>query len=539
MLVLVLLVPLPVLAGGPPTARFEPGAFTMGGEKDADEFPAHPVRISRPFELGTTEVTQGWFEEVMGFNPAATKGRDWRGDTRGGDCAGHGVGPKLPVTCVTWTEAIGFCNRLSQREGLTPAYSSGPDGWTWNLDADGYRLPTEAEWELAAGRELATAGEPVCRYANVANTASLKLSRSLDMRPLVKGTFDCDDGHPGLAPAGALGAPPDSEGVRDLLGNLWEWTWDLHAPYPEGEVTDPQRAPVPTCGDRVLRGGSWANPPGDIRVRNRFKGPEDGRSYLVGFRVARSLPLRPDGGGPASLVGATLTAELAAIRGEFDAADTPAEVAAVWRRCMDVMSRLHPPLEEYYYTRVDGGVPEHEVNLDPINGALPGLVWTYGIEGLGITTVLEPAPWQLKVASTPGEADDAFLELMSFTYGGPHPPHARPWTAWEVRNWDYGGCSALGTGAVLEGLLRVDRALAAGREFEPEIIEVRKAALRAILEADELFPYCDPASLEPTPDERLRGEVRSILQQVRLSDAEKASLEARIPQLKGAKFTGG
>lgn len=184
------------------------------------------------------------------------------------------------------------------------------------------------------------------------------------------------------------------------------------------------------------------------------------------------------------------------------------------------------------------GEPEHEVSLDPINGALPGLVWTRGIEGIGVTTVLESAPWQLKVDAPPGESDDVFLELMEFTYSGPHPPHARPWTAWEIRTWDYGGCSGLGTGVVVEGLVRVDRALAAGEEFEAEIRAVRANALNAILAEEQLFPYCDPRSMHPMADEALRDEVRAVLGKARLTAAERAALEARIPKLKGAPFTG-
>jgi formylglycine-generating enzyme required for sulfatase activity len=487
--------------------------------------------------LGTTEVTQGLFEEVMGFNPSATKGRDWRGDTRGGTCAAHGVGPELPVTCVTWDEAVTFCNKLSVRHGRDLAYSARGDQWVWNVDADGFRLPTEAEWEWAASRELATAGEPVCGYANVANVGSVKLSRSLDMRPRVKQTYDCEDGFDGLATAGALGAPPDSGGVRDLLGNVWEWTWDLHAPYPEGEVSDPQRAPVPTRGDRVLRGGSWANPPGDLRVRNRFKGPQDGRSYLVGFRVARTAEV------PAtdvvSMVGPELAAELSAIRTDFGSAASAPQVAAVWSRSMEVMIRLNHRLEQYYYGLVESGAAEREVDLGLINGTLPGLAWTWGVEGIGVTSEMKAEPWRARAIATPEQADDVFFDLMQFVYGGPHRAHARPWAIWDERNWDYGGCSGLGSGVVADGLVRVDEALAAGPGFEVPIGEVRADALRAILKDNPLFPYCDGGSFEPTKDEALRDEVRRILKTVRLTDAEKATLEARIPELKGAEFTGG
>ena len=159
--------------------------------------------------------------------------------------------------------------------------------------------------------------------------------------------------------------------------------------------------------------------------------------------------------------------------------------------------------------------------------------------GIGVTSVLKAEPWLEEASATPGRADDAFLDLMDFVYGGPHPPHARPWAIWDQRNWDYGGCSALGTGVVVEGLTRADAALATGPGFEAPIGEVRADALRAILKDNPMFPYCDGTTFEPTPDEALRDEVRQILKSVPLTDGEKKLLEARIPQLKGARFTGG
>jgi formylglycine-generating enzyme required for sulfatase activity len=543
LLAMAALAPCPALAQQPAMVTVEAGSYTRGGEQDADEFPAHRVVLTAPFALGVTEVSQGLFESVMGFNPSATQGRDWRGDVRGGTCASHGVDPALPVMCVTWEEAVDFCNRLSRREGLTPAYRQVDGAWVWELDADGFRLPTEAEWEWAARSELDGVSGPRCGYANVATAGAVKLSRSLEMIPTVKEIFDCDDGVPGLAAVDWLAKPPGPRGLRDLLGNVWEWTWDLHAAYPSEQVTDPQRAPVPTKGDRVLRGGSWANPPGDIRVRNRFEGPQDGRSYLVGFRVARSLPAKgaAEGAGDelARHLGATLAGQLAAIRREFDVAKTPEQVAAVWRRSMEVMPSVNNRLEEIYFAADPEGTMDPSVDLDWVNGALPGLLWTYGIEGLGITSNLESPPWHRKIGDSVGEADDRFLDLMEYAYGGPHPPHARPWPMWQMRNWDYGGCSGLGSGAVLEALRYVDKALAAGDLFEPEIRQVRHLALQAILVDDEYFPYCDGASFEPTSDAALRDEARGVLEEIRLTADEKAAIEARIPKIKGARFTGG
>jgi hypothetical protein len=129
------------------------GTFMMGSpdtDRDAadDEKPRHLVRITRPFLLGTTEVTQGQFRAVTGVNPSVNKGSN-----------------QLPVENVTWDDAIAFCNKLSEREGLKPYYQAVTRA---TLGGDGYRLPTEAEWEYAcragsttrycSGDEVGTSG---------------------------------------------------------------------------------------------------------------------------------------------------------------------------------------------------------------------------------------------------------------------------------------------------------------------------------------------------------------------------------------------
>ena len=204
------------------------------------------------FEIGYTEVTQEQYEAVMGKNPSRYK-----------EC-----GLNCPVEMVSWEDAVAYCNKLSEREGLTPCYK----GNEWQRDCTGYRLPTEAEWETAARGGKAdevyagTSDEKeVCKYGNVADATAKKAHPDWD-------TFACDDGYAGIAPVGRF--RPNGFGLFDMTGNVWEWTSDRY----------------PNTSDRVIRGGSWYHSPRGARVALRARYQPSNRFGLVGFRLSRSLP---------------------------------------------------------------------------------------------------------------------------------------------------------------------------------------------------------------------------------------------------------
>ncbi len=200
-----------------PTIPFPPGAYT-------DPVSGAEVRVDAPFELGVHEVTQAQWRLVTGQDPStfrenvgARAAYYCRADHRGESL----VGEDLPAVCVTWYDAVRFANQLSAREGLSQAYRItlpvGTHAPTVEVldGADGYRLPTVAEWTYAAVH--GSAAPPVhtepCRVGNGADARSSAVEREA-----------CDDGFSLLAPVGSFPASP--AGIHDLVGNVSEWAWD-------------------------------------------------------------------------------------------------------------------------------------------------------------------------------------------------------------------------------------------------------------------------------------------------------------------------
>ncbi|MGA7497592.1 MAG: formylglycine-generating enzyme family protein, partial [Isosphaeraceae bacterium] len=237
-------------------ARIEPGSFLMGstdGTGDEDEHPQHEVRITRPFYLGVTEVTQAQYEAVMDGNPS------WFASTgQGKDKVAGQSTSQHPVENVSWLDAVKFCNKLSEMEGRKPFYEINegtvrvPD---WK--ASGYRLPTEAEWEYACGGDPADLNEHAWFEGNsgsVTHPVGKKLTNRF--------------------------------GLHDMPGNVWEWCWDAYDKdyYKQSPPDDP---PGPSqAADRVLRGGCWSDYPRNCRSANRYGFTPDDRNFDLGFRLA-------------------------------------------------------------------------------------------------------------------------------------------------------------------------------------------------------------------------------------------------------------
>ncbi|HKK74672.1 MAG TPA: SUMF1/EgtB/PvdO family nonheme iron enzyme, partial [Saprospiraceae bacterium] len=230
----------------------------------------HRVRLDN-YQMATTEVT---FAQYDAF--CAATGREQPDDR------GWGRGDS-PVINVDWYDAIEFCNWLSRATDREPVYSIDGETVTPNWQANGYRLPTEAEWEYAArerGRDVVFGNGK-----NLADPAEI----NFDGSAVYKTDYSVVGGYRSqTVPVGSLNSP-NALGLHDLSGNVWEWCWDGYGEYPQ---TDKGAVPNPRGNsqgsDRVNRGGSWRYTPWSCRAASRnYYDPAYRYSY-VGFRLASS-----------------------------------------------------------------------------------------------------------------------------------------------------------------------------------------------------------------------------------------------------------
>ncbi len=251
------------------------------------EQPQHTVRISQPFYMGVTEVTQGEYEQVMGTNPSHfSKSGSGSSDVNGQDTS------RFPVDRVRWHDAIEFCNKLSVKDGL-PAYytltivqKKGSRGRTWKSEilsvagGNGYRLPTEAEWEYACRANTTTP----FHFGSVLNGDKANVDGNHPFGTTEKGKY--------LERTTTVGSyPANSFGLYDMHGNVWEWCFNMYDESAYKRRSGTTVDPLTMTGSkyRVLRGGSWGGGDWFPRSAYRYGGSPDNRDLSVGFRVVAGV----------------------------------------------------------------------------------------------------------------------------------------------------------------------------------------------------------------------------------------------------------
>jgi len=247
----------------------EGGTFQMGSNNGySPEKPVHTVTVS-DFYIGKYEVTQKEWKDIMGTSASLSNPSYYKRDNR-------------PVESISWYDAVKYCNLRSEKEGLTPCYdidktrkdSNNKDKdddkkWVVKCDfsANGYRLPTEAEWEYAA--RGGSSGSPT-KYAGSNNINEVAW-------------YDSNSGRK----THAVGTKkPNELGIYDMSGNVWEWCWDWYGTYSSSSQRNPHGAN--RGSDREYRGGSWDLNANYCRVANRDCYYPSYRSNYLGFRLACS-----------------------------------------------------------------------------------------------------------------------------------------------------------------------------------------------------------------------------------------------------------
>lgn len=228
------------------TVEIPSGQFTRGSYSGSpDELPARVITISKPLTVFSSEVSQKLYQALMKKNPSRFKGE------------------ALPVDSLSWRDAIEFCNELSRVQGLQKVYEITDNDVVWLPDSNGWRLPTEAEWEY-----LCKAGTND-DFGNKNLTEIAWYNQNSGLKTHNVGTKQ-----------------PNDFGLYDIHGNVWEWCWDRYSfkYYEESPETDPQG---PAAGTRrVLRGGSWNDGPTFLRASNRSL--PQGTERTAGLRPVRN-----------------------------------------------------------------------------------------------------------------------------------------------------------------------------------------------------------------------------------------------------------
>jgi formylglycine-generating enzyme len=237
------------------------GTFQMGNTGAfaglEDEKTTHQVTLTKSFYMGKYEVIQAQWKAIVGTDSS------------------HFIGDSLPVEEVNFFDIVNFCNKLSDNNGFTKCYTINGTEVTCNWNANGWRLPTEAEWEYAC-----KAGTTKDIYSgNITNSGCEPIDSNLGLI-----AWYCGNAGEKTHPVGQK--QPNSFGLYDMSGNVYEWCWDWYGDYSNNPVTDPKGPDTGTM--RVLRGSSWEHEANVCRSSSRHNHELTHRCEKAGFRIVRN-----------------------------------------------------------------------------------------------------------------------------------------------------------------------------------------------------------------------------------------------------------
>lgn len=244
------------------------GSFQMGSPdseawRSADET-QHLVTVS-DFYMSKYELTQKEYEEITGSNPSNFSGED------------------LPVENISWLDAVAYCNARSEKDGLTPVYIINGQNVSWDRSANGYRLPTEAEWEYACRAGTTTPfymeNSPSAEEANYYG----HYPYGIEDNYFSQGNLEVKPGEYKQTTVAVNSFSENPYGLYNMHGNVGEWVWDYYGEYPAEEQTDPVGSASGIL--RVYRGGGWNDFAKNMRSAYRATLEQNKDSFNLGIRL--------------------------------------------------------------------------------------------------------------------------------------------------------------------------------------------------------------------------------------------------------------